>query len=120
MKNLIYFSIIILFFSCKKDDPVIAETPDTTPAILTVEFASEIMPIINSKACNNGYCHGGGSVPGISFGNHTEIAAIPTSKFLGAIKHEAGYDTMPRGGTKLSNQDIQLIETWINEGKNDN
>lgn len=117
MKNLIYLSFILFVFSCKKEK---AEEPTPKTSITYVKFSTEVMPILQTANCNNGYCHGSGAVRGIAFGNHAEVSAIPSSKLLGAIKHEAGYDTMPRFKAKLSNEEITLIEKWVNEGKKDN
>ena len=117
MKNLIYLSAIVLLFSCKKDE---VEEPKVTPTPVFVKFSTEIMPILQTADCNNSYCHGSNGVSGIAFGNHAEVSIIPSSKLLGAIKHEAGYDTMPRLKAKLSNEEIALIEKWVNEGKKDN
>jgi len=117
MKYIILTSCVLFIFSCKKDPEVV--TPKPIPKT-TVSFSSEIMPIIQTANCNGPYCHGGGNVPGIKFDDYTQINAIPTSRLIGAINHNSGYDTMPRLAEKLAQSDIDLIETWISEGKKDN
>lgn len=117
MKNLIYLSFILFVFSCKKEK---AEESIPNTSVTYVKFSTEVMPILQTADCNNSYCHGAGGVTGIAFGNHAEVSVIPSSKLLGAIKHEVGYDTMPRLKAKLSDENIALIEKWINEGKKDN
>lgn len=41
---------------------------------------------------------------------------IENGSFLGAIHHTPGFSPMPQGSAKLSDCDIEKIESWINNG----
>jgi hypothetical protein len=42
--------------------------------------------------------------------------AATNGYLLGSIKHQKGYDAMPRGAPKLTQETIDKIECWINNG----
>jgi hypothetical protein len=83
-------------------------------------FASPL--ILNS--CGTSGCHSSSSQSaGVNLSSYTAIKNyITTSKtiFLGTIKHQSGFSQMPKGGSKLSNCNIQKLELWINKGMPNN
>ena len=83
-------------------------------SIEPVSYDTDIKDLLGT--CGNLYCHGPGNEIGntISYESTVEFASNP--KFLPAIKHEANFSPMPKGGDKLSNEAIELIERWIQEG----
>jgi len=106
----------ILLSSCNKEtetDPVVEPTP--TP---TMSFSTDVQPIFNTT-CNGSYCHGGGA-DGKTFGTHAEITAVPSATVIGAINHSSGFEPMPKSQAKLSQEKIDTITAWINEGSLNN
>lgn len=94
--------------------PVQAEC-DTT----NVSYSQDVWPIISSNCTS---CHSGGAPSGnVYLDNYDNIVvAADNGSLLGAIKHESGYSPMPKGGGMLSDCNISIIETWVNEGTPDN
>lgn len=84
-----------------------------------VSFAGQVWPVIESSCVS---CHSGaGASAGIRMGNHAELVeAINSGRFLGAIKHEAGFSAMPQDSPKLDDCTIEKIEAWIEDGTPDN
>lgn len=99
-------------------DPV----PACDVAKETVTYAAVISPIFDTH-CRE--CHaasvyvvkGGGN----NFDDYQAIKSYfsPTI-LLGTIRHAPGFDPMPKGRDKLSECDIQRIETWVAAGKLNN
>lgn len=55
------------------------------------------------------------------FQGHSDLVSfIDSHNFLGAIKHEAGVQAMPLGGDKIPDCEINFLEAWINQGKQNN
>lgn len=86
----------------------------------SVSYSQHIAPLIQSKCL---MCHGKNvymtSGGGINLDGYNAISSyLNTNKtrFIGAIKWQAGYSPMPKGGTKLDNCSILKIEQWINNG----
>ena len=49
---------------------------------------------------------------------NTEVTIKAT--FLGAIKHESGFEAMPKSAAKLSDEIIQQLECWEKTGFKEN
>ena len=90
--------------------------------LLSVDYESEIQPIFNA-ACGN--CHLGNSSGGVNVSDYqsTMDSDIVVAGDAGAsslydritrANSEAG--DMPPGNAELSDEQILLIEAWINEG----
>ena len=82
-------------------------------------FAADIQPILNTncKGCHNSTLASGG----FSYENHAGVVtAVNSGRFLGAIKHQAGFTAMPQGGNQLSDCQIMKIERWIAGGMPNN
>tara|TARA_Y100001949_G_C15950846_1_gene314646 strand:+ start:55 stop:441 length:387 start_codon:yes stop_codon:yes gene_type:complete len=45
---------------------------------------------------------------------------VDNGSLLGSIKHQSGYDAMPKSAAKLSACDILTIHTWIENGAENN
>lgn len=78
-----------------------------------VSFSSDIDPIFQTN-CNLSGCHGSGtgSRDWTNFANVQSKAA--------QIKTRTGNRTMPIGGLTLSQQQIDLIACWVDDGANNN
>ena len=91
-----------------------------------VNFSTEIKPLFSS--CTG--CHG--SSGGLSLSTYTSLmiggnsgdVVIPGdgsgSRLVKKLRGTASGDRMPKGGVFWNDTDINLIETWINEGALDN
>ena len=91
-----------------------------------VNFSTEIKPLFSS--CTG--CHGVSS--GLSLSTYTSLiiggnsGAVVTpgdgsgSRLVKKLRGTASGDRMPLGGVYWNDTDINLIETWINEGALDN
>ena len=103
-----------------------ASTEPAAAAGATVSFASEILPIIQSRCIN---CHGGDRIEeGLSMNTHAEIMAgsengailVPGDAASSLIIEMVASGDMPKRGPKLTPPQVQLIADWINQGALDN
>ena len=82
-------------------------------------FANDIFPIIDT------YCEGchSGSNPwgGVFLRNYTDVKQrVDSGQLLPVIKHQPGFNQMPKNMDKLDSCLIATIETWIDNGAPDN
>ena len=69
------------------------------------------------KGCHNNNLQSGG----YNYETHAGVvAAVNSGRFIGAVKHQAGYSPMPQGGNKLTDCQIRQIEKWIATGTPNN
>ncbi len=74
------------------------------------------MKSLIDASCATGYCHASGA-GGKYMTNYEETkASADYAGFLLAIKHQTGAAPMPKGSSKLSDADIQVLECWIQNG----
>lgn len=125
----------IAFSSSCKYDKEIVEPIDNTPidtsnndtTVITnttvscdsiaASFSQDILPLINSK-CSP--CHVDGNASGgHTWTNYDEVFA-DKNLILSAINHEPSTSNMPQGRDKLSDENIRLVECWIENGALDN
>jgi uncharacterized membrane protein len=85
---------------------------DTTTA---VSFATFVKPIMENR-CQG--CHSGTIPSGnISLTTHAQIkAAALKSSFMGSMRRVTGFSFMPKGGTSLTNCELNKIDAWIKRG----
>ena len=110
MKNyiLLFASVALLGFTqgCNPDE----ETPDK---IFTYEADAKAVLDAN---CATAGCHASGSPVG-SLANYSDAKTMAENgRIIGAIKHESGFSPMPKGQSKMSDEDIESIEQWIVDG----
>jgi cytochrome c553 len=48
------------------------------------------------------------------------IQTVNNKKLIGSINHKGGYAAMPKSASKLSPCDIQTIQSWIDNGAQNN
>jgi len=105
--------------------PTAVPVPTKAPAAgaaATASFAKDVLPIFQ-KNCTR--CHGGSSPKaGItldSFQNVTKSGKVTAGNAdKSPIYTLTKSGTMPFGGPKLSDADVQKIMDWINAGAKDN
>lgn len=121
---LILTSVLILITqSCAYDneEELYPTTTPTTCDTTQAKFAAFVSPLISSTCAISG-CHTAASAPvsaGVNLSSYTTIKAYITSNktaFLGSIKHDQRFSTMPKSAAKLSDCNIKKIEVWINAG----
>jgi hypothetical protein len=119
MKKLtVYASMIMLFAAlfftpaCGDDDECVTEA---------MSYKNDILPILKDKGCTASSCHNGSNPAlGDLNGYATLKVLADANRLLGAIKHEANFSAMPKGGSKMGDCEISKIEAWVNQGKKDN
>ena len=118
MKKNIYSGLIIctlfLLAGCGKNSGGNPAPPDPC-AGLTVKFATEVQPIINSTCATSTSCHAAGSVN--SGGPLTDYNLIFAKR--SNIKFQIENGLMPKGGSLTTDQKNKII-CWINSGAPNN
>jgi uncharacterized membrane protein len=108
--------------------PAAGETPTAGAASggTTVSFATDIMPLIESRCIN---CHGGERTQeGLDMKTHASIMAgsengavvTPGDAANSSLAQMVLEGKMPKRGPKLTPDQVQLIVDWINQGALDN
>lgn len=84
----------------------------------TITYAGVISPIFEAN-CRR--CHGAAVAAtlggGNDFGSYAAISSYPQAALMGSIKHTAGYDPMPKDGSKISDCEIARLDAWYAKGK---
>ena len=110
MKSIILSSIlavIITISACKKS----VATNDCTGTTST--YTTNVKPILdaNCVTCHNGSNKSGGY--DLSTYSHAKNAK---DAIAGAVQHASGFSPMPKGGSKLDDATIKLINCWSQNG----
>ncbi|MDP2174398.1 MAG: hypothetical protein Q8K70_00660 [Bacteroidota bacterium] len=122
MKYFFTSIIVLMFFSaCRKEN---AETlyPDNSNCDTSnMTYSTHISPILKSNCALSG-CHNSASKSaGYAYETYNEIkASVNNGRLMGSIRHLSGFSNMPKGGSKLSDCNINKIQAWINKGALDN
>ena len=89
-----------------------------------ISFSQRVNPIITTFCGSTGgqaaSCHGNSGASGIPLVSHLDISIAASSNLMNAIRHTGGASPMPKGGGKLDNCRIAIIQKWIDEGKLNN
>ena len=118
MKKLILLGTLASFISiasCEKEEiePMIDPPAEEECKTDDVTYTNTISSILSG--CTASSCHG--SATPRSMANFTDAKAFASKgRILGAIKREAGFSAMPKGGSKLSACKISQVEAWVNAG----
>ena len=115
--------LVAYFSSCKTSKPA-AQTKTTEQAKVTIStcngktpsYTANIKSIIDASCASS--CHSARNrADGIDLSNYEEVKAEAAKKrFMGSMKHESGYDPMPKKANKLDDASLQLIACWIENG----
>jgi hypothetical protein len=83
---------------------------------VAVSYATAVKPIIDDNCAKT--CHSAAKKAGkIDLSTYESVKAISTeARFLGAIRHLAGFDAMPMKAPKLSDSSIRVISCWVKNG----
>jgi hypothetical protein len=129
--------ILVLFSGCGDtsvgDDPNNQEPDDSLPTE-NLSFSNHIQPILNNSCTS---CHGAQGLSGVSLTSYNNVinstgdcyqtlivipdepGESPIVEKIVSNNPECG-ERMPVGGPFLSNAQVQAIQTWIQEGAEDN
>lgn len=90
---------------------------DLTPAT----YAAVISPLFDAH-CRE--CHGASVYKTLGGGNdystYQGIKSQSANLILGCVRHDPGYDPMPKSGAQLSTCDIAHLQAWIDAGQLNN
>jgi hypothetical protein len=120
MKKIIFIgslaiSASILLVQCKKEKaPVdIVACTGTTPT-----YATDIKPIMDAN-CASSSCHSASKKKaGFDLSSYAGTnAAADNSAFLGSIQHKSGYTKMPDNQPQLSQDQLNKIACWVQNGR---
>lgn len=115
-------SIPFVIYACKKEKA--AEEPVVSQELVcstTISFTNDVLPILTSYNCGASGCHSTASAQdGVRLTNYNEVNSVTSDRLLGSIKQTTGFALMPAGGGKLTNEEINKIECWIKDGKQNN
>ena len=103
-----------------------APATEAVPAGATVSFATDILPLFESRCLN---CHGGNRTEAeLSLRTYTDVMTgseggpvITAGDAVNSVLHEmVATQEMPKRGPKLTPAQVQLLADWINQGAFDN
>jgi len=108
--------------------PAVESTATSEAAVAgaTISFASDIMPLLESRCIN---CHGGDRTEeGLILKTHADImvgsengsVVMPGDAANSLLTELVLTQKMPKRGPKLTPPQVQLIIDWINQGALDN
>ena len=129
MKKLIaiYSFLLLTTIACKYDKEEVKpleETKNQEPIVIDpslndkpcdsilASFSLDILPLINNKCAP---CHTENSFGGHKWTNYSEVNA-DKNLILSAINHESSTSNMPQGAAKLPDEEIKLVQCWIENG----
>lgn len=118
----------MLLYACSKssEDTVV---PDPNPPgsgggscdTVNMKYATNVVPVLRANCYS---CHGSGTNSGsngIVLEGHSNILPYANNgTLIGVITHASGFPQMPQGGPKLSDCNINIIRSWINNGAQNN
>lgn len=119
MKNYILPLVFLILSGCYYDsEEALYGKPGTGCNTDITNFSTEIMPILQSNCLS---CHSNSAAPssgsGIKLQDYADVKAnVLNGKLMGTIQHSSGYSPMPKGGVKLSDCNILILNTWITKG----
>lgn len=103
----------LLFIACNdiSGDPEPVNTP--TGDEYTYDVHAE--PIFTNLCATSG-CHTSGAGIG-SLANYADAKAFTQAgRVIGSMSHESGFSPMPKNAPKVSDQIIETIQKWMDDG----
>ena len=84
-----------------------------------VTYAAKVLPIITFNCFG---CHSASVASGnVILEGHSNLKTYADNgRLIGSITHAPGFSPMPKGGNKLSECDINIIQAWITSGAANN
>jgi hypothetical protein len=105
---------ISVFNSCKTQSvppAAVVTCNDPKPT-----YTADVKPILDANCA--GTCHSAiNHAANIDLSKYETVKAVSSNKkFLGSIRHDKGFEPMPRKNPKLSDDDIHKIACWVQGG----
>ncbi len=119
MKKFLLPMLLFVLFGCYYDsEEGLYGKPGTGCDTTVTNFGSEVKPILQSYCLS---CHSNsaatGSGGGIKLQDYADVKIYADNgKLMGTINHSSGSIAMPKGGGKLTDCEIQKIQSWITKG----
>ncbi|MEI6140031.1 MAG: hypothetical protein WCP85_12250 [Mariniphaga sp.] len=120
MKKFLLPVFLLVLFGCYYDsEEALNGKPGVGCDITVTKFSTEVKPILQSNCLS---CHSntaaGGNGGGIKLQDYADVKTYADNgKLIGTINHSSGFAAMPKGGGKLTDCNILVVQTWINRGK---
>ncbi len=124
MKNILLIILLFVLAGCYYDSE---EALFGKPAIVastcnidSTKFSVEIKSILQSNCLS---CHSNttaaSSGAGIKLQDYADVKSNSV-RLLGSVQQASGYSPMPKGGLKLSDCKISMIQAWTTKGSPNN
>lgn len=117
IKNIsfVIFTGMLFLSSCYYDNYDDLATNANPCDTINMSYSANVAPIMSGSCVS---CHSGNAPSGnIALETYSDVKAqADNGKLLGSIKHLAGYSPMPKGQSKLSECDINIVDAWIKQG----
>jgi hypothetical protein len=124
-KMILLFLVSAALYGCYSDNAASLYPAATFPGGINcdtanVSYSTAIEPIF-IQYCALQDCHASASPLGgyILDTYNGVLSTVLSGKLVGAISHSPGYSPMPKDAAMLSDCDIGLITSWINQGAQD-
>lgn len=121
-KLYIFPAILVIFviFSCEKNTPEVdylSQADCSGVDFATNTYTNNIKDIMDTYCALSG-CHNASSrEAGVDLSTYAKTKnAFETTSCLCSIHHGGGCSPMPKGGAKLSDATIKLIDCWAKNG----
>lgn len=103
---------ILILNSCQKEPNSNVDCTGVTPT-----YTTDIKAILDESCALSG-CHNSTSQQaGIDLTNYADAKIISSQeRFLAAIRHQNGFEPMPQNSAKLSDEKIDLLACWVENG----
>ena len=117
MKKLLLPLVFFILSACYYDsEEALFGIPSSGCSTAITKFSTEVKPILQSNCIT---CHSNAAAASMGGGiKLQDYADVKTNivRLVGTIQHSSGFSPMPKGGGKLSDCNILIINTWITKG----
>ena len=81
-----------------------------------ITYTNQIKDMISG--CANAGCHSMDASPDVqSLASYQDVIAFNNSdRIIASLKHESGFEPMPRGGNKWTNEEVNILIEWFDNG----
>jgi cytochrome c553 len=106
------FCTLIFLLSCGKDTVGPVDCTGVTPT-----YTTGVRTILDASCAKSG-CHDAiTQEQGMDFSSYDNAkVASQNGRFVGAIQHKGGFIAMPQNAAKLSDDKIQQLTCWVENG----
>jgi hypothetical protein len=110
------FSALVIFFGIALFTVILSACGKEEACDLEeITYTNFIGNLLDNK-CSNIGCHVSSASQGSLATYDDVVAFVSVGKILGALRHEDGFEAMPKNGDMLTDCQIDKIEAWIEDG----